>query len=52
MLKELILKEFKDLVRDPRIWIPFIISALVLPLTGLIVSRWYEGVYIRDSNTF
>ncbi|MCC6021878.1 MAG: ABC transporter permease [Desulfurococcaceae archaeon] len=38
MLKELILKEFKDLVRDPRIWIPFIISALVLPLTGLIVS--------------
>jgi len=38
MLKELIHKEFKDLVRDPRIWIPFIISALVLPLTGLIIS--------------
>ncbi|MEM2158530.1 MAG: ABC transporter permease [Sulfolobales archaeon] len=38
MLGELIKKEFKDLVRDPRIWLPFIISALILPFMGLILS--------------
>ncbi len=38
MLEELIKKEVKDLVRDPRIWIPFIISALILPLMGLVIS--------------
>ncbi|MCS7108373.1 MAG: ABC transporter permease [Sulfolobales archaeon] len=38
MLIELIKKEFKDLVRDPRIWLPFIISALILPFMGLILS--------------
>lgn len=38
MFKELLLKEVKDLVRDPRIWLPFIISALVLPAIGFIVS--------------
>ncbi|MEM1802316.1 MAG: hypothetical protein QXG04_04170, partial [Sulfolobales archaeon] len=38
MLNELIKKEFKDLVRDPRIWIPFIISALILPVMGLVLS--------------
>lgn len=38
MLKELLVKEVKDLVRDPRIWIPFVISALVLPIVGLIMS--------------
>ncbi len=45
MLRELILKEVKDLIRDPRIWIPFIISALILPLVGLVVSTGIkEGV--------
>lgn len=38
LLGELIKKEFKDLVRDPRIWLPFIISALILPFMGLILS--------------
>lgn len=38
MLEELIKKEFKDLVRDPRIWLPFIISALILPFIGLVLS--------------
>ncbi|MEM1802739.1 MAG: ABC transporter permease [Sulfolobales archaeon] len=38
MLNELIKKEFKDLVRDPRIWVPFIISALILPVMGLVLS--------------
>lgn len=38
MLNELIKKEFKDLVRDPRIWIPFIISALILPVMGFVLS--------------
>ncbi|OYT30667.1 MAG: hypothetical protein B6U94_05965 [Thermofilum sp. ex4484_79] len=36
--KQLILKEFKDLVRDPRIWIPFIISIVLLPAMGLVIS--------------
>ena len=37
-MKALIVKEFKDLMRDPRIWIPFIISAIILPIMGLVIS--------------
>jgi len=37
-VKALIVKEFKDLMRDPRIWIPFIISAIILPIMGLVIS--------------
>lgn len=43
MLRELILKEVKDLIRDPRIWLPFIISALILPVVGLIISTGIRG---------
>lgn len=35
--RQLIIKEFKDLVRDPRIWIPFILSAVLMPAIGLVV---------------
>lgn len=37
-MRALIAKEIKDLMRDPRIWIPFIISALVLPVMGILLS--------------
>ena len=35
--RQLIVKEFKDLVRDPRIWIPFILSAVLMPAMGIVV---------------
>ena len=38
MLRPLLAKEFKELVRDPRIWIPFVISALMMPLMGLVIA--------------
>lgn len=38
MISPLIVKEFKDLIRDPRIWIPFIISALIMPIMGLVIA--------------
>lgn len=36
--RQLVVKEFKDLVRDPRIWIPFILSAVIMPAMGLAIS--------------
>ncbi len=36
MLRTLVKKEIKDLIRDPRIWIPVLIGFLVLPIFGLI----------------
>mgnify|MGYP000067656148 CR=1 FL=1 len=49
-MKPLIIKEFKDLVRDPRIWIPFIISAIILPVMALVIaypakSAFYAAIY-------
>ena len=34
----LLIKEVKDFLRDPRIMIPFIISALILPIMGIVVQ--------------
>ena len=42
-LSTLFSKDVKDLVRDPRILIPFIISALILPIIGIIVSGGYQA---------
>ena len=36
-LKALAAKEFKDLIRDPRIIIPFVLSAIVMPVIGLLI---------------
>jgi len=36
VLRALVEKEIKDLIRDPRIWIPVLIGFLMLPLIGLI----------------
>jgi ABC-2 type transport system permease protein len=36
MLRTLVKKEIKDLIRDPRIWIPVLIGFLILPILGLI----------------
>jgi ABC-2 type transport system permease protein len=36
MLRTLVKKEIKDLIRDPRIWIPVLIGFLVFPILGLI----------------
>lgn len=36
-VKALAVKEFRDLVRDPRIWVPFVLSAIILPLIGVIM---------------
>ncbi|HDJ89825.1 MAG TPA: ABC transporter permease, partial [Thermoprotei archaeon] len=38
MISVLIIKELKDLIRDPRIWIPFIISAIIMPAIGFAMS--------------
>uniref|UniRef100_A0A7C4FFL6 ABC transporter permease n=1 Tax=Thermofilum pendens TaxID=2269 RepID=A0A7C4FFL6_THEPE len=35
MIRPLIAKEVKDLLRDPRVILPFIIGALVMPVVGL-----------------
>lgn len=37
-IRVLVAKEVKDTLRDPRIIIPFVISALILPVIGLAVS--------------
>jgi len=37
-LKALARKEFLDLVRDPRIFIPFLLSAVIMPAMGLVLS--------------
>lgn len=44
-MKPLIVKEFKDLVRDPRIWIPFIISALILPIMALVITQPMKAAF-------
>jgi len=36
MLRALAEKEIKDLIRDPRIWIPVLIGFLILPIIGVI----------------
>ncbi|MEM1610080.1 MAG: ABC transporter permease subunit [Sulfolobales archaeon] len=36
MLRALVEKEIKDLIRDPRIWIPVLIGFLILPIIGVI----------------
>jgi len=41
-LAPLLAKDVKDLLRDPRIMIPFIISALILPVTGLVIGTSYQ----------
>ncbi len=38
MIAPLLAKEVKDLLRDPRILVPFILSALVLPVAALVIS--------------
>jgi len=43
LIGPLILKEFKDLMRDPRIWVPFVITALILPVIGLVIGGPIRG---------
>lgn len=43
MLKALISKEIKDLIRDPRIWIPVVIGFLAMPIIGLIQAFFIFG---------
>ncbi len=38
MLRALVEKEIKDLIRDPRIWIPILIGSLILPIVGVIMN--------------
>jgi len=59
-LKPLLFKEVRELVRDPRIWIPFVISALIMPVLGLVIgasmgeafrgaqSRVKAGIVVAD----
>ncbi|MEM1633578.1 MAG: ABC transporter permease [Sulfolobales archaeon] len=37
-LKVLIKKDFYDMIRDPRIWIPMILGIALMPLLGLFIS--------------
>ncbi|MCI4409270.1 MAG: ABC transporter permease [Thermofilum sp.] len=37
MIRALVLKEVKDLLRDPRILIPFILSAVAMPVIALVI---------------
>ncbi|MEM0344917.1 MAG: ABC transporter permease [Thermofilaceae archaeon] len=37
-VKVLALKEFRDLIRDPRIFIPFVLSAVIMPVIGVAIS--------------
>ena len=45
MLKPLVVKEIKDLIRDPRIWIPFIIGALIMPIMALVIQFPMKSVF-------
>ncbi len=45
-LRQLLAKEVKDLLRDPRILLPFIFSALILPIVGLVVYVGYEKAIV------
>ncbi|UNQ73300.1 ABC transporter permease [Infirmifilum sp. NZ] len=38
MIAPLFAKEIKDLLRDPRILVPFILSALIMPVIALVIS--------------
>lgn len=40
MLRPLIEKEVKDLIRDPRIWVPVIVGFLMFPLLGYVESAF------------
>lgn len=37
-VKVLALKEIRDLIRDPRIFIPFVLSAIIMPVIGVVIS--------------
>lgn len=37
MIRPLIAKEVKDLLRDPRVILPFVIGALIMPVVGLVI---------------
>lgn len=37
-IRVLALKEFRDLIRDPRIFIPFVLSAVIMPVIGVAIS--------------
>ncbi len=41
-LRQLLSKDVKDLLRDPRILIPFIISAVILPIIGIVVIQGFK----------
>ena len=38
MIAPLLIKEIKDTLRDPRILVPFILSALIMPVIALVIS--------------
>ncbi len=42
-LLPLLSKDVKDLIRDPRIFIPFIISALIMPVIGVVIGASYQA---------
>ncbi len=41
-LAPLLGKDIKDLIRDPRIMIPFVISALIMPIIGVVIGTSYQ----------
>ncbi|MCC6049885.1 MAG: ABC transporter permease [Thermofilum sp.] len=47
-LKALAAKEFKDLIRDPRIVVPFVLSAIVMPVIGLLIASTMQ-VAVRQA---
>jgi len=47
-LKALAAKEFKDLIRDPRIVVPFVLSAVVMPVVGLLIASTMQ-VAVRQA---
>ena len=55
-LKQLLIKDIKDLLRDPRIFIPFIISAVLLPIVGIVVVQGFrqsvQAVIARPIESF
>lgn len=49
-VKALAVKEFKDLIRDPRIIVPFVLSAVVLPVIGIVISAAMQAA-VREALT-
>ncbi len=41
-LLPLLSKDVKDLLRDPRIFIPFVVSALIMPIIGIVIGVSYQ----------